>query len=87
MDGRGLFFFSNGDTYDGIYCLDKFDGEGTFTWAVGKYAGDRYAGGWQECMRNGRGVYTFANGDKWEGLYRNDKRVDAAGTFYQKKAM
>ena len=38
-------------------------------------------------MRNGRGVYTFANGDKWEGLYRNDKRVDAAGTFYQKKAL
>ena len=26
----------------------------------------------------------LANGDKWEGLYRNDKRVDAAGTFYAK---
>jgi len=46
--------------------------------------GDRYEGGWQDSLRNGRGVYTFANGDKWEGLYRNDKRVDAAGTFYTK---
>lgn len=37
MDGSGLFFFANGDTYDGTLVMDKYDGEGTFTWSVGKF--------------------------------------------------
>ena len=36
-DGNGKYIYQNGDTYEGMWALDKKEGEGTFT-----YNNDRY---------------------------------------------
>ena len=32
-DGKGIYYYSNGDIYDGYFKMDKIDGNGTYTWA------------------------------------------------------
>ena len=41
MHGKGVFYYNNGDKYDGCYRDDKRHGKGAFTLADGtKYEGD-----------------------------------------------
>jgi len=39
-NGKGTYYYANGDVYDGFYCHNRRSGEGIYTWSDGKqYAG------------------------------------------------
>jgi hypothetical protein len=42
MDGKGLFAWPDGRTYEGQYLDDKKEGQGTFLWPDGR----KYVGAW-----------------------------------------
>jgi hypothetical protein len=70
MDGKGVRYDLNGDTYDGDFSRGKRKGEGVMYY----YNGDIYMGGWDNDLRNGRGELKKVNGDLFIGEYVNDKR-------------
>ncbi len=72
-DGEsGIYYFLNGDRYEGDYSLDRREGYGTYFWA----SGDRYVGQWFNDKRNGFGVlYDSNNKEKMKGTWKNDELV------------
>ncbi len=39
MSGQGQYTFANGDTYEGSFLENKFNGQGTYTKGENKYTG------------------------------------------------
>ena len=56
------------------------NGQGTFIWVSGEFAGDKYVGEVKNDLNHGHGIYTWANGDKYVGLWKEDAR-HGQGTF------
>jgi hypothetical protein len=53
-----------------------YHGQGTFTWASGEFAGDKYVGEWKNEKRHGKGIYTWADGTVEKGIWENGKLVE-----------
>ena len=49
-------------------------GYGTYTYASGKWAGQKYVGEWKNDNKDGNGTYTWASGSKYVGEYKNGSR-------------
>jgi len=81
-EGRGAFFYKNGDRYDGLWVNDLAQGEGRMIYANG----DIFEGQWHEGKRNGYGSLTKRNGDHYEGQWVNDKREGQGSFYYKDKA-
>lgn len=81
-EGRGAFFYKNGDRYDGLWANDLSQGEGRMIYANG----DIFEGQWHEGKRNGYGSLTKRNGDHYEGQWVNDKREGQGSYYYKEKA-
>ena len=64
-----------GDKYVGEWKDNKYNGQGTVTYA----SGDKYVGEFKDGKKNGQGTYTAVNGDKIVGEWKNDK-VHGHGT-------
>jgi hypothetical protein len=62
--------------YVGEFKDDRFNGQGTFTFA----SGDKYVGEFKDDKYNGQGTYTFASGDKYVGEFKDD-RFNGQGTY------
>eukprot|EP01119_Soliformovum_irregulare_P020341 TRINITY_DN6566_c0_g1_i1.p1 TRINITY_DN6566_c0_g1~~TRINITY_DN6566_c0_g1_i1.p1 ORF type:complete len:1230 (+),score=370.31 TRINITY_DN6566_c0_g1_i1:414-3692(+) len=65
----GIYFYSNGDKFEGHFLEDRPDGNGTFYYANGdKYQGEMKAG-----LRCGQGKYTSTAGDVQQGTFVNER--------------
>jgi len=53
MEGKGTFYFNDGNKYEGEIKNNIFEGKGTYTYANG----DKYVGDFKKNMKDGRGVY------------------------------
>jgi hypothetical protein len=79
----GTYTYAGGGKYVGEFKNDKFNGQGTLTYADG---GNKYVGEFKDDLLNGQGTYTYANGDKYVGEHRDGNRhgqgtyADADGT-------
>ena len=76
INGRGTFYFNNGNKYVGNWLNNNKHGYGTFYWADG----DRYEGNWENDERT-KGSYYWANGDRYVGEYVNGNE-NGKGTLY-----
>ena len=60
--GRGIFHYTDGNIYDGIFTPRGQPAKAVFTWGVGSdYHSDRYEGEFLNGKRQGRGIYTWEN--------------------------
>lgn len=65
MEGKGIFKWPDGRTYNGDYLNDQKHGYGEFTWPDGRY----YKGYWKEGKQHGKGVMKTADKEingEWE---------------------
>jgi hypothetical protein len=62
--------------YVGEWKDDKFDGQGTATFADG----GKYVGEWKDNKFDGQGTATFADGNKYVGEWKDDK-MNGKGTY------
>lgn len=76
-EGKGRYFFSNGDIYDGDFHNNLAKGLGIY---IHTKEGNIYSGEWDNDMRNGRGTYNFSNGSKFTGNWVNNN-IDGKGKF------
>jgi hypothetical protein len=70
-DGRGQFFWSNGDHYEGEFLGGERTGKGIFRWA----SGDSYEGDFLADTRTGKGIFRWVCGDSYEGEFLNGART------------
>jgi hypothetical protein len=69
-NGKGKYFFKNGESYEGSIINDKFEGHGKYIYENGEF----YIGEWKNDSRNGKGILYYKNGNiKYEGEFLNDK--------------
>ena len=69
MHGLGVYLYSNGDVYNGMFKNGMKHGRGTY-----KYAnGEEFVGKYKENMKNEKGKFKYLNGDCFDGDYANDK--------------
>ena len=52
------------------------NGQGTFTWTSGEFAGDKYIGEWKDDKKNGKGTYTQADGTVGKGIWEDGELVE-----------
>ena len=53
MEGKGIFYYNNGNKYDGEYKNNKNEGKGTFYYNDD----DIYDGEWKNNKINGKGIF------------------------------
>ena len=76
-EGKGIFYFNNGDKYVGDFINDKVEGKGICFYQTG----NRYEGDFRNDKREGKGIYYFINGNRYEGNFRNNE-FDGKGIMY-----
>ena len=79
-NGLGVIIFPNGIRYVGEWRYGKYEGQGTYTYGIGKWEGDKYKGKFRGGYRNGQGTYTWSDGDKYVGEFKGDK-PNGQGTY------
>ena len=67
--GKGMFYYVNGDIYDGEWQAHVRHGLGTYTYAD---TGSQYVGMWKEGRRDGHGELIH-NNHKFVGQFVDDK--------------
>ena len=79
MEGKGTFYFNDGNIYEGEIKNNIFEGKGTFYY----HSGEKYEGDFKNNMRDGRGVYYYKNGDLYEGEWKKHKRHGKGVIYYE----
>ena len=69
-EGRGIFYWNNGDKYEGDWKSDKPEGKGILL----LNNGDKYEGDWRNGKKEGKGIYYYNDGNRYEGDWKNDKK-------------
>jgi hypothetical protein len=69
MNGKGIFYFENGDRIEGIFKNGSANGRGTYYYT----SGARYEGIFKNGMFDGGGNFFYTNGNRYEGMYKNGK--------------
>ena len=59
-EGYGIYYFSNGDKYEGEWKNDKREGYGIYYYSDK----DKYEGEWKNDLKDGYGIYYYLNGNK-----------------------
>jgi hypothetical protein len=76
--GKGIYYFKNGDRYEGDFILNMMHGRGNYFHSDG----GRYEGTWINDVRQCQeGIYYFPNGSKYIGEFQNDD-FDGNGIYY-----
>ena len=55
---------------------DCNNGQGTFTFVSGKFAGNKYVGEFKNGKQNGQATYTRADGTVKKGIWKSGKLVE-----------
>ena len=70
MNGKGVFTWTDGRSYNGEYVNDKKEGWGVFIWPDGR----KFEGYWLGGKQHGRGKY-YKDGRMRVGEWENGKRI------------
>jgi len=62
-EGYGVWYYENGDLYEGNWANDVKEGYGKYVYCDG----DVYEGGWHLGKRHGKGKFTYLNGNFYDG--------------------
>ena len=93
--GRGIFHYTDGNIYDGVFTPKGKPTKAVFTWGAGNESySDRYEGEFLNGKKQGKGVYSWGEysqwaGDVYEGEYKNNKQhgygvyTEGNGTRYE----
>ena len=77
-NGKGKYFFKNGETYEGEIKNDKFEGQGKYKYNNGEY----YIGQWKDDLKQGKGILYYEDENiKYDGDFVNDK-FEGKGKYY-----
>ena len=76
-NGKGIYIFKDGETYDGEWKDNLKNGRGIYCFNNG----DIYEGEWKDDKCEGKGIYYFANGDIYDGYYFEDE-MHGKGVYY-----
>ena len=79
-DGKGTYYFNDGNKYYGDWVEDVRSGVGIFYYQKG----DKYEGEFLDGKKHGKGTYFYSNGDKYEGDFVNDERTGKGKMKYKK---
>jgi len=63
MEGKGIYYYANGNKYEGDYKAGKMDGKGIIYCVDGR----RYEGDWKDGIKDGKGIFYFADDSRYEG--------------------
>jgi len=77
-DGKGTFFFSNGDKYEGDFTDSHLNGFGVYTDAMGNV----YTGNFKNDKFNGVGKFVRNDGTKYIGEFVDGKRNGLGTQWY-----
>jgi hypothetical protein len=69
-----IYYFGNGDVYEGEYSEDMQHGLGVYYFNNVKSIIKTYEGEFKNGYFDGNGILYFANGNKYLGEFKNDKR-------------
>ena len=78
-EGKGIFYYKNGDKYDGNFKDDKKEGKGSFFY---NEKGEIYQGNFANDYPNGIGKYFYKNGDRYEGMFKDGKKHGEGILFF-----
>jgi hypothetical protein len=67
MEGKGKFFYKNGDTYDGFWKNGVKEGRGIYIYKNG----DLYEGDFKNDKFEGKGIIYYNDGDIYDGNFSN----------------
>ena len=77
-EGKGKYYYTNGDIYDGEFKNDLKEGNGTLYYANG----DKYTGQFKNDLINGKGTIIYNNGYKFEGNFKDGKKEGKGAFIY-----
>jgi hypothetical protein len=75
--GKGVYYWKNGNRYDGYFKNKLREGKGVY---YGQ-DGDRYEGEWKNDLLEGRGLYFDRSGLKYDGEWK-EWRKEGNGIYY-----
>ena len=75
-NGKGIYKWHDGSTYEGDFEEDLRHGSGHFGWTNG----ESYKGDYLQDKRTGHGIYNWPDGSTYEGSFLNGKR-HGLGTY------
>ena len=78
-EGKGKYFFDNGDIYDGEWKKGKIEGKGIYYYKNG----NKYDGEWINGKKEGKGILYYSNGDKYDGEWKNNSK-EGKGCYHYK---
>ena len=80
-EGKGKFFFLNGDIYEGDFKNNLRHGKGKYTYCNK----DVYEGDFNNGEIDGKGKYSYVEGDIYDGEYKHEKREGQGTYIYSNK--
>ena len=80
-EGKGNFFYNDGNCYEGDWKNDTKDGKGIYYFNAPPYQGSKYEGDFKKDIKEGLGIYYGNNGNRYEGNWRKDK-PEGKGVIY-----
>ncbi len=72
MDGKGLFTWKSGKTYEGDWVDNRMNGKGIMKWPDGRV----YNGEFVNDLRSGKGYIITLNGKKLWGIFKEGKMIE-----------
>ncbi|KRX02206.1 hypothetical protein PPERSA_04828 [Pseudocohnilembus persalinus] len=75
--GKGVFYFKQGDIYFGNFSNNFFHGEGQYCFNNGEF----YKGYFQSSAKEGQGMYCYWDGGYYDGDWKNNQK-DGYGVFW-----
>ena len=73
MEGYGIFYFNNGNRYDGEGKNSKKDGKARFYFNDGKIIYDGY---YKDGVRHGKGTWYYSDGDSRQAKYNMGNKIE-----------
>jgi hypothetical protein len=89
MNGKGIYLFEDGYTYEGYFVNNRQHGEGRAEYPDNRY----YEGGWKYGKFDGKGFYNTSEGLSYDGEYSLGKRhgygklIFPSGMYYEGEFM
>jgi hypothetical protein len=71
MNGKGIYTWPDGRSYDGYFENDMKHGLGIYSWPDGKC----YDGGWKDGKQHGQGKFTNSRGKTKVGMWEDGEKI------------
>ena len=77
-EGKGIFYFNDGDICEGDWRNGKMEGKGIYYY---NKSGNRYESDFRNNKKEGKGIFYYNNGDREIGDYLNGKKIGKHAYF------